>query len=91
MDLGVLPTKDEAVRAARLNAYLAAWEGRGADVEQTLKGALPVAAGHHAVSYQRIIDEVGDHTDGNRSSVHSSTGCSPCSETVAPRAVAPGG
>jgi hypothetical protein len=58
IDLGVVTTKNDAVRAARLRAYVDAWRPYDPDVESTLADALPVAAAHHAISYQRIVDNV---------------------------------
>ena len=55
LDLGVLPTKDERVRGARLRAYLDAW---AADDDRLVADALVVANAHHAISYQRIVDGV---------------------------------
>jgi aminoglycoside phosphotransferase (APT) family kinase protein len=56
VDLGVLPTKDERVRAARLRSYLDAWAVE--EDERLVSDAVAVASAHHAVSYQRIVDGV---------------------------------
>lgn len=57
VDLGVLPSQDERLREARLRSYLDAW---GVDEHDgcLVSDALAVAAAHHAVSYQRIVDGV---------------------------------
>ena len=58
VDLGLLPIRDERLREARLRSYVDTW-GVGSGAAPLLRAAVPVAAGHHAVSYQRIVDGVG--------------------------------
>lgn len=59
VDLGLLPRKDTRLREARLRAYLDGWGQQGEGGEQLAADAMAVAAAHHAISYQRIVDGVG--------------------------------
>lgn len=61
MDMGVLPTKDPALRSQWLDEYLGPWRDElgGAAVDEAWRLAEPLTGAFHAVSYQRIIDNLG--------------------------------
>lgn len=67
VDLGLLPSKDVELRDARLASYLSPWRNAFGDdtVAATLAAALPIAAGFHALSYERIVDGVGAADSGS--------------------------
>ncbi len=61
MDLGVISSRDPDVRRARVQQYLASWQAMGVSgdvLHRVATAAEPLAAGFHAVSYQRIVDNL---------------------------------
>lgn len=61
MDMGVLPSRDADLRRRWLDDYLGPWRDvcGGAGVDAAWRLAEPLTFGFHAVSYQRIIDGLG--------------------------------